>query len=67
LCIHVYTQTWHIIGKPEDDLITTTLANIEGLQDFPHFENEDPSSTITGLINFSFLGGTEATAADVTT
>jgi hypothetical protein len=53
-------------GKPENDLITTALANIEGLQKLPHFENEDPSSTVASLINFSFLVCTEATTADIT-
>jgi hypothetical protein len=46
--------------ESEDNLVTTMLANIKGLQELPHFENEDPSGTVTSLINFSLLGGTEA-------
>jgi hypothetical protein len=53
-------------GKPEDDLVSTALANIEGLQELPHFESDNPSRTVTGLINFSLLGGPEAPTADIT-
>jgi hypothetical protein len=53
-------------SEPEDDLVSTALANIEGLQELPHFESDNPSGTVTGLIDFSLLGGPEAPTTNAT-
>jgi hypothetical protein len=53
-------------SKPEDNLVSTALANIEGLQELFHFESDNPSGTVTGLIDFSLLRSPKAPTTDAT-
>ena len=48
-------------ARTTEDLATIALANVEGIQELPHFESTEHAGADADTLNFSLLGATEDT------